>query len=239
MIKIRLALLLLSNLALIPASHALQTANAVEGKSIFVKMSTRDFNRIAIEGGRVRLVKGADRDMVLGDKDEVTGQALIKPLVKDPFSLFVFSETGMTYTIVVQPMDIPSESIILREQLPKKPVAPSPAGKIETPAGYIKAIKSLLHVMNSDNVPGDIEVRTTWKEIKLWQNTRFALEKVYSGQLLVGESYRLFNLGQSNIRIAEQEFYKKGVIAVAVKALELEPGKSTQVFVIKRNEGVR
>lgn len=245
MTKIHLAIVLLSSLALMPvsqvarASDGMQVRDAVEGKTIFVKMSTRDFNRVAIEGGRVRLVKGADRDMVLGDKDDVTGQALIKPLVKDPFSLFVFSESGMTYTIVVQPMDIPSESIILVEQLPKKPAARVAMGKSEKSAGYIRAIKSLIHVMNSEKVPPEIEVRSTWEEIALWQGTRFALEKVYSDQLFVGEAYRLFNLGQSTIRIAEQEFYKQGVIAVAVKALELEPGKSTQVFVVKRNEGVR
>lgn len=239
MTKTRLATALLSSLLSIPVAHALQTADAVEGKNIFVKMSTRDFNRIAIEGGRVRLVKGADRDLVLGDKDEVTGQALIKPLVKDPFSLFVFSESGMTYTVVVQPMDIPGESVILREQLPKKPAVAVPASKSDKSNSYVKAIKSLLHVMNSENVPGDIEVKQTWEETGLWQGTRFALEKIYTDPSLIGETYRLFNLGQTTIRIAEQEFYKRGVIAVAVKSLELEPGKSTQVFVIKRNEGVR
>lgn len=238
MTKIRLATALLSSLFLLPAAHALQTEDAVEGKNIFVKMSLRDFNRIAIQNGRIRLVKGADRDLVLGDKDVTTGQALIKPLVKDPFSLFVFSESGMTYTIVVQPMDIPAESIILREQLPKKLQPAASTSKPGKSASYVKSIKSLLQVMNGEDVPDDIEIKRTWEEIGLWQGTRFALEKVYTGQFLIGESYRLFNLGQSPIRIAEQDFYKKGVLAVAVKALELEPGKSTQVFVIKRNEGV-
>jgi conjugal transfer pilus assembly protein TraK len=216
-------------------SWALQQVDAVEGRTIFVKMSLRDFNRIAIEGGRIRLIKGADSRLVVGDKDEVTGQALVKPLVKDPFSLFVFSE-NRAYTLVVQPSDIPAENIILKEQALAQSI--KPVARIEKSGSYEKSIKSMLQIMAGDSPPDGIEVKKTWDEILLWKGTRFAREAVYSGVSLVGEKYRLFNVGSTPIQIAEQEFYKKGVLAVSVQDLSLEPGHSTVVYVIKRNEGV-
>ena len=65
-----------------PSSHAMQVVEGVEGKTLFVKVSLRDLNRISIEGGRVRLVKSADDGMLTGSADATTGQALIQPLAK-------------------------------------------------------------------------------------------------------------------------------------------------------------
>lgn len=230
--KIHLALTLATSLLLLAESaNALQQFDGVEGKTIFVKMSTRDFNRIAIEGGRIRLIKGADSNLVLGDKDDVTGQALLKPLVKDPFSLFVFTDTS-TYTLVVQPADIPSESILIKEVSKSAPKA----GLIEKAGNYQKSIKLMLQAMAGETTLDGVEIHKTWQEIRLWENTRFALESVYAGDSISGEQYRLFNLGTSPIRIAEQEFYKKGVLAVAAQSLDLAPGASTRIYIVKRNE---
>jgi len=89
-----------------------------------------------------------------------------------------------------------------------------------------------------EGLPGGLEEKKTWEEIRLWTGSRFALERVLTGNSLVGEQYRLFNVSDAPIRVAEQEFYKKGVLAVSVLDLTIEPGRSTQVFVVKRNEGV-
>ena len=62
--------------------------------------AAHDLNRISIEGGKIRLIKAADDSKLTGSADAATGQALIQPLVKDPFGVFVFSQSGKTYTLV-------------------------------------------------------------------------------------------------------------------------------------------
>lgn len=219
-------------------AQALQIVNGVEGNTLFVKASLRDLNRISIEGGKVRLVKAADDGLLTGSADTVTGQALVQPLVKDPFGIFVFSQSGRTYSLVLQPQDIPGESIVIRETaLPT--VASFKPGSIEKAASYQQAIKKMMQALMGVTRLDGIEVKTGWDEIKLWQNSRFALEKTLTGQTLIGDQYRLFNTSDATMRIAEQEFYKKGVVAVAVSDRVIEPGRSTQVFIVKRNEGVR
>ncbi|MBC2731243.1 type-F conjugative transfer system secretin TraK [Thiobacillus sp.] len=176
--------------------------------------------------------------MLTGSADATTGQALILPLVKDPFGVFVFSQSGKTYTLVLQPQDIPGETIVIKETTSPASVAAKP-GEIERAASYQQAIKKMIQALAGEGLPEGLEEKKTWEEIRLWKGSRFALEHVLTGHSLVGEQYRLFNVSDAPVRVAEQEFYKKGVLAVSVRDLTVEPGRSTQVFVVKRNEGVR
>lgn len=219
-------------------AHALQVVDGIEGRTLFVKVSLRDLNRISIEGGRVRLLKAADDGMLTGSADAATGQALIQPLAKDPFGVFVFSQSGKTYTLVLQPQDIPGETIVIRETAVPATAADKP-GEIERAASYQQAIKTMIQALAGETLPEGLEVKKTWEEFQLWKGARFALEQVLTGYSLVGERYRLFNVSDVPIRMAEQEFYKKGVLAVSVRDMSVEPGRSTQVFVVRRNEGVR
>lgn len=215
-------------------AHALQVVDGVEGKTIFVKTSTRDLNRIAIEGGRVRMVRAADDSYLTGSADEATGQAMVMPLIAEPFGVFVFSETGKTYSLVLQPSDMPGESIVIRE--PRVDMSPAAKpGRIENAPDHHLSVKRMIQSMAGVDPDLDgIEVKTGWDEIRLWQGTRFAREKTFTSYSLQGEQYRLFNLSNSQLRIAEQEFYKNCVVAVAAEDLALAPGRSTRVFVVKR-----
>jgi conjugal transfer pilus assembly protein TraK len=217
---------------------ALQVVEGVEGNTLFVNVSARDLNRIAIEGGRIRRVKAADDALLAGSSDDVTGQALIQPLVKDPFSIFVFSQSGKTYTLVLQPKDIPGESIIIREQRAESAPSSVP-GEIERATSYQQAIKRMLQALAGERTLDGAETKKTWEEIRLWKGSRFALEQTIVTHSMIGERYRLINVSDQPMRIAEQEFYKKGVLAVAVQDLNLDPGRGTTVYVIKRNAGVR
>jgi conjugal transfer pilus assembly protein TraK len=176
--------------------------------------------------------------MLTGSADAATGQALIRPLVKDPFGVFVFSQSGKTYTLVLQPQDIPGETIVIKEATVPVSAASRP-GDIEKAASYQQAISKMIHALAGETALDGIEIKKTWDEIRLWKGARFALERVLTGHTLVGEQYRLFNLSDAPMRLAEQEFYKKGVLAVSVRDLTVEPGRSTQVFVVRRNEGIR
>ena len=49
---------------------------------------------------------------------------------------------------------------------------------------------------------------------------------------LVGEKYQLTNVSKQRMVIDERELYRRGVLAVMVETLELEPGESTQIMVV-------
>mgnify|MGYP000573642414 CR=1 FL=1 len=49
---------------------------------------------------------------------------------------------------------------------------------------------------------------------------------------LLGEKYQLTNVSSSRMVIDERELYRRGVLAVMVDSLELEPGEATNVMVV-------
>ena len=67
--------------------------------------------------------------------------------------------------------------------------------------------------------------------VPLWNEARFVLVRTLEGAL-VGEKYQLTNVSTQRMVIDERELYRRGVLAVMVETLDLEPGESTQIMVV-------
>ena len=89
--------------------------------------------------------------------------------------------------------------------------------------------------MALEEPPSSVEMRATQQEFALWENTRFLMVAVYNERELVGEKYVLTNTGKTPMRLAEQELYRKGVVAVAIENMQLESGQSTNIYVVRSN----
>lgn len=224
---------------LLAASHvqAAQLIDGIEGESIYVDVSYRDYNRIQIDGARVKRIKSPDDRWIFGEADADTGQALIQPKRKDPFGIFVISSTGKTYSLVLQPKDIPGESIIIKE-FRDDPRADTNNVVDESP-DFKAQIKSMMIAMASGVPVSGLKEQKVWQEIPLWQGTLFALERTLTSGNYVGSQYKLINQTGQEMILAEQEFYINGVLAVAIDRLKLGAGESTAIYTVTRNAGVR
>jgi conjugal transfer pilus assembly protein TraK len=100
----------------------------------------------------------------------------------------------------------------------------------------VRTIKNLLLAMAGDHLPDDMVVREAGQELALWPGVRLSLQRVWLGAGIVGEKYLLANSGSTELRLAEREFYKPGVMAVSVEHARLEPGESTNLFVIRERQ---
>ena len=112
-------------------------------------------------------------------------------------------------------------------------------GPLGPSANPIRAMKVLLVAMASDRVPADIRVEETNRLVPLWNEVRFSLMRTYEGRSLVGEKYLLTNISKQAMVLAEQEFDRAdgGVVGVAIDNLNLRPGDSTSVYVIRLGSG--
>jgi conjugal transfer pilus assembly protein TraK len=174
------------------------------------------------------------------DKDK--GEVYIRPVGKSskPINLFV-SSTQATYTLLLHRSDTPADTIVIRDPSARllKPdnTNPSPSG---TSANHIRAMKALLVAMASDRVPPDVRVEEVNRLVPLWLEARLSLMRRYEGRGLVGEKYLLQNISPTLMVLAEQEFDREGaqVMGVAIENHNLQPGETTNVFVI-RQEAMR
>ena len=247
--KRTLATTLLCLSAASPAG-ALQTIDVREGQSVSAKISLTEQTRIKVDRGRIVDVYGDFYDAqrnpagrVVLEKDDQAGEIYIRLIdrsVVRPFNIFVKSERA-TVGLVLQPIDMPLETIVLRER--GEGAFPSGAGGVvsktvsETPfpknTSHVRAIKAMLLAMAGDTVPRDVQVRPLNREMALWKESRLILERIYVANSLVGEQYVLTNVSPALMVLAEPELYRDGVYAVAIDEHQLRPGQSALVYVVR------
>jgi conjugal transfer pilus assembly protein TraK len=217
--------------AMLDAS-ALQIVEPVEGQNSFVKISAKETTRIYIDGGQLVTLYHTEGELVL-EKDDERGQIFIRPVILDkPINVRLLSGSGVTYNLVMQAVDIPQEDIAIREPFDMR--TDRNAGNTKSYSGnLIRAVRSMMSAMASDEPPSAVDMRETRQELALWENTRFVMVGVFNERELVGEKFVLTNTGSAVIRMVEQELYRNGVVAISIENMELAPGQSTFVYIVR------
>jgi len=232
---IRLRLLATSLLVLgglTPPVWALQVIPVRDGETAFARIAADDLTRIALSEGRIQSWHALKGRLAI-EKNPRTGQLYVRPLDRgEPVSLFLTAESGATYALTLQPVDAPAESLILKD----------PARRAEKPSMAEQAdsrqrmVKDLALMMAADRLPPDMELRERGETLRLWQGSRFVHQRSWLGTAVVADLFQLSNTGNAELRVAEAELFRPGVLAVGVENHALNPGETTRVFVIRQRE---
>lgn len=217
-------------LALSSPASALQILDARDGETVLGKIARQEVTRIAFERGRMRKVTANAGELVV-EKDEDKGQIFIRPTAPDsskPINLFVSSEQS-TVALLLQPVDTPSDTIVIREARPPG----AAVSRVERSGRHVRTLKNLLLTMATDALPDDLEVREPGHELALRPGVRLTLQRAWLGAAIVGEKYLLANLGSAPLELAERDIFKPGVLAVSLEQTQLPPGAATNLFVIR------
>lgn len=201
-----------------------------DGATVLAKVSRQEVTRIAFEHSRVRRVTGNANEFVL-EKDDERGQVFIRPADAQstkPINLFVSSDRA-TVSLLLQPVDVPGDSIVIREPRATGDAPP----RLEASSRHVRTLKNLLVALADDSLPEDMEVREPGREIALWPGTRLTLQRALLGSRLVAERYHLANTGATVLTLQEPALHKRGVMAISVERASLQPGEATPVFVIR------
>ncbi|WP_217907154.1 type-F conjugative transfer system secretin TraK [Massilia sp. BJB1822] len=166
--------------------------------------------------------------------DLTKGEVFVSPVAgtSRPISLFV-SSARATYTLLLRKADIPADTIVIHDR------TRAARADLKAPprraAGHVRALKAMLVAMASDRASGDHQVDDTERPMALWREAEFRLVRTVYGRELAGETYRLKNISALPMVLAEQEFDREEgqVLAVAIDHLNLLPGETTAVHVIR------
>ena len=217
-------------------ARALQIVDAQDGQTALAKLSRKEVTRIAFERGRVRKVTGNAGEFVL-EKDDEKGQIFVRPSDPQstkPINLFLTSDRG-TIALLLQPVDTPSDSIVIRELSDPRERSIAPT-RLEASGRHVRTLKNLLLALADDALPDDMQAHEPARDIALWPGTRLTLQRVLLGSGVVGEKYQLTNTGDTTLEIAETTLFKAGVTAVNVEQPSLRPGEATNLFVIRERK---
>ncbi len=229
-IKLLLALLLAAASALTAfVAAAQQVVDVSEGDVALVQISVKDLTRIRVANSRIENIRGNDGELVV-DADKAHGEIYVRPVnPMRPVNLFVTSETGNTYTLLLTPKDVPGSTVVLRERGAKAASAPAAGG-----ADYQKNLEKLTLAMARSDMPRSVEVREKGTRVRLWKGTTYTLEREYWTDQYVGEIYSLSNSGDDPIVMTEGEFFRDGVVAISVENMTLDKNESTNVYIVRK-----
>ncbi|MGA7950936.1 MAG: type-F conjugative transfer system secretin TraK [Thiobacillaceae bacterium] len=214
------------------SASALQIVDVADGVTAYAKIAADELTRLSIAEGRIASWYVPKGKLVI-EKDAKGGQLYVRPLDRSAVvSMFITSGNGATYALTMQPLAMPSESVVLREGGPRKSLA-----AIDRAGSLVTSIKDLMLTMASDRIPLDTAVHESGQEFRLWQGSRLTLVRSWLGQTLMGERFDLTNTSSTPMHLLEQEFFKPGVLAISVETLNLAPGDTTRVFVVRHREG--
>nr|WP_183443894.1 type-F conjugative transfer system secretin TraK [Pseudoduganella violacea] len=163
------------------------------------------------------------------------GEVYVRPVTvgTQPISLFI-SSASATYTLSLRRTDVPAETIVIEDKTrPARDAVPVP---LRRSAAHVRALKAMLVAMASGRRQDDWQVDDTERPMALWQEAQLRLVRTVAGRELTGETYRLTNVSNAPMVLAEQEFDREEgqVLAVAIDHLNLRPGESTTVHVIRQ-----
>jgi hypothetical protein len=234
MLQRRSVIALVALLAHPMAAFALQIITPLEGQNTYIKVSAKNDTRFVVQGGRIKSLLYADGELSV-QKDEASGQAYIVPLVKDrPIAARLITAQDSVWSLILQPVDIPSEDVILHDSKLEK--ASTSLASTGTTVGEVKkaSVREMMHVMLKGDPPLSYEFKALNSEIKLWEGTRLRLLGEYRDRSgLVGELYLLDNTSTKPIELREQEFFRRRVVGIAVVTHSLAAGANTRVLVVR------
>ncbi len=223
-------------LALSRSTFALQIVDVADGTSAYATISIKEITRLSISGERLRAVK-FNPGTLLVDKDEENGQFFLRVQnASAPINVFVVSESGRNYALVLQPKDIPLEQIILRDSARTAGYGTrsEALSSIEKASSHQSLVKNFVLLMASGELPKDLDILSENKETPLWKEAKLVHLLSYKGTEVIGEKFQLTNLTDSLLRVAEQEFYAKGVLGVAIDQMALAPKESTMIYLVRQ-----
>lgn len=171
------------------------------------------------------------------DRDK--GEIYVRPVGNSnkPINLFVASANA-TYTLLLRRSDTPSDTIVIRDKTARRldgDLSSARQGPLGTSANHVRAMKALLVGMATERPAPEVRVEDVNRPIQLWNEVKFAQVRSYAARGLVGEKYLLTNVSRQTMVLSEQEFDRPEgqVVGVAIDNLNLRPGDSTFVYVIR------
>ena len=214
------------------ASHAdaLQQIDANEERTIAVKVPAKELTRILFERSRIRRFEAREGQLEVKPASDRAHLQVIPLTDAKPVTLFLTSDSGRTYTLLLQPIDSPvGETVVLREARAAVHAAPAQGST----APHQERIIRLIYAMARGEPLEDADISRQAQELSLWREARLTRLASYALPDLLGEIYQLSNVSPAPMRLAEQELYTPGVHAIAIEQHELAPGDSTQVLVVR------
>lgn len=218
------------------SAMALQMKEVIEDQRLPFTISLYDLSRLEVRGDRINKVFGSSGAFVV-DHDTDRGHLYIKPSPQNgrrPISLSLTTEKGIVQDLILTPLDIPSETIVL------KPLSNNTSKQDNAPKPVLSFMKDLVQGRVTRSVAHDV------KEVSLWEGVEIKRIATYGEKDLVGEVLTFKNLGDTPLILQEDYFKRlpedvlenKTILAIGLQKNQVDPQEIIKIYrVLRENPG--
>ncbi|MFW1840544.1 type-F conjugative transfer system secretin TraK [Acinetobacter gyllenbergii] len=221
------------------SAYCTQHVTKADKQSVVVAVSNKDLNVLYVDGRKMLTATASNSSALEYQKDVNQGALYFKvnPAFQNTtIPIFITDDFGTRYKIELQPKNMPGEDVVL---VPPSESETTSTGKRNQ--SYQQQIKELIYTMGDDaDSPRDelaidgISRSYIGADIPLWKEANLKLLRRYDADSgMYGELYQIKNISYKPLNMLEQEFYRKGVAAVSVENLTLQPGATTFLYVVR------
>lgn len=207
-------LLASSLLTAFPASLLAQPPSTLtfpQGGQFRLSISNTDPNMIFVPGDHITAIT-AQGGMLADKRNTSAGGVLFTSVAAKPFTLYVETALGQTFSVVATP--VKGEGRVYRLMSAEPPTRPQ-ARQWETAQSYEQLIVSLTRSVLNGAIPeGYGEVTPLPDGVRVPGGMVLTPQKAWAGDRLRADRYQLRNASTWGVALREQDFWKPGVRAV-------------------------
>lgn len=207
----------------------------VDNQRIPVTLSSTNINRIDVSNDQIsNLLCPSGFCISKNNPNDQSGDAYIKLLTTQPFTIFVSTNSGHNFSLQVTPKASNGKTIVLNA------AGASPkAQKWEKESSYRKVLIKLIKDMMDGKVPsgyGYTAITDSHIEKVFHGLGTLKIKALWTGDYLMGTEFEFKNNANKIITIPDSAFYQPGVRLVAQSSQSVLPGNTENVFEITSRE---
>lgn len=201
---------------------------------IHAKISYQNLNRIKIKNDAIDSIAGIDSAFHF-EKNDKTGEIFIRPTEDngyDPISLSVVMVSGKTQDLVLEVVDGEANTIELVAEKEEYPRIDLPAMDEEISGNnYEESICAVMKkLINLPKNCPEIEVKAMDRS---YAHLTASLEEAYRIDGYIALKYRITTSLNKISRLDERMFSRKGDICLSLSSLEIHPGFSVSLYILR------
>lgn len=213
-------------------SYAAQIIEVVDDIEIKATISSYELNRVKIEGGKIEGFRALEGDLV-AVPDAKKGELFIhlpRKYSGKVTNLFLTSDSGATFKLLLVPRNIPAEQIFLVERATRDK-------KLAIGNDYRSNILSFYKGLYKRSPIPDYKISYKKKKSKVngLKLTKVATYTANDKAGFVGEIFEVRNKSKEVKIIRPQDFYKDGARAIKLNSHILEKDQTTEMYIISIN----
>ena len=212
-------------------AHALNTQSFRENTDISVLLSDANYNRLVVKGDKITEAHFPEGAMAI--KNEEDGSLYVMVALKEPFTLFLTTESGHHFSATVNTesaLGKTIEFVPVTASIPKAVVQNAVTTQEQKPP-MANAIESLMkHMVKMENVSGFDVKHHHGRVVRLQHGLMLIPKLTYSGLTLNGEVTEIYNGSKLPIDLNEALFTSDDAKAVSLSQTTLAPKQKGYVF---------